>query len=133
MTTLVEIYCRFPTREAAVAHLEKVRWPHGPECVYCGATTAAHHREAGRERWQCWSCHKSFSVTVGTVFHNSHIDLQKWFLLIALMNAKKGLSSRQAALDIEVQQSTTWKMMQRVRSALKDDGKLLSGLTARYP
>lgn len=130
MTSLIEIYRRFPTREAATAHLEQVRWPHGPECVYCGATTTARHVEGGQaDRWQCWSCKKSFSATVGTIFHNSHIDLQKWFLLIALMlNAKKGLSSLQAARDIEVQQPTTWRMMHRIRKALTDDGKLLSGL-----
>jgi transposase-like protein len=130
MTSLIEIYRRFPTKEAATAHLEKVRWPHGPECVYCGATTTARHVEGGQaDRWQCWSCKKSFSATVGTIFHNSHIDLRKWFLLIALMlNAKKGLSSLQASRDIEVQQPTTWRMMHRIRKALTDDGKLLSGL-----
>jgi transposase-like protein len=130
MTSLIEIYRRFPCREAATAHLEKTRWPHGVECVYCDATTTARHAEKAKaDRWQCWTCHKSFSATVGTIFHNSHIDLQKWFLLIALMlNAKKGLSSLQASRDIEVQQPTTWKMMHRIRAALVDDGKLLTGL-----
>ena len=130
MTSLIEIYRRFPSREAATAHLEKTRWPHGVECVYCGATTTARHAEKAKaDRWQCWTCHKSFSATVGTIFHNSHIDLQKWFLLIALMlNAKKGLSSLQASRDIEVQQPTTWKMMHRIRAALVDDGRLLTGL-----
>lgn len=29
MTSLIEIYRRFPSKEAAVTHLEKVRWPKG--------------------------------------------------------------------------------------------------------
>ncbi len=130
MTSLIEIYRRFPTKEAAVAHLEKVRWPNGPHCPKCGADTVARKVEPNQaDRLQCWSCERSFSATVDTIFHNSHIDLQKWFLLIALMlNAKKGLSSMQAARDIEVQQKTTWSMMHRIRGAMKDDGRLLSGL-----
>ncbi len=130
MTSLVEIYRRFPTKEAAVAHLEQVRWPHGPECPLCGSTSTARHIEKGQtDRWQCWDCKRSFSATVGTIFHNSHVDLQRWFLLISLMlNAKKGLSAMQAARDLEMRRPTVWSMMHRIRGALKDDGRLLSGL-----
>ena len=129
MSSIVEIYRRFPTPESATAHLEKVRWGEDPHCPYCGAFTAARHNETGRSRWQCWTCNKSFSATVGTIFHNSHIDLQRWFLLISLMlNAKKGLSAMQAARYIEMRRPTVWSMMHRIRAALVDDGKLLTGL-----
>jgi hypothetical protein len=75
------------------------------------------------------SCERSFSATVGTIFHNSHIHLQRWFLLIALMlNGKKGLSAMQAARDLEMRRPTVWSMMHRIRGALVDDGALLSGL-----
>ena len=58
MTSLIEIYRRFPSREAAAAHLEKTRWPHGVECVYCDATTTARHAEKAKaDRWQCWTFH----------------------------------------------------------------------------
>ena len=133
MTSLVSIYRRFPDREAAVAHLESVRWPDGPICPYCGSPKASRNNDGSRTltaaRWQCQACKRSYSVTVGTIFHGSHIDLQRWFLLIALMlNAKKGLSSMQAARDLEMRQPTVWSMMQRVRAAMADDGALLAGL-----
>ena len=130
MTSLVEIYRRFPDREAAIAHLEQTRWPNGIHCPACGADTVARKTEAGQQdRLQCWSCKRSFSATVGTIFHNSHIDLQRWFLLISLMlNAKKGLSAMQAARDLEMRRPTVWSMMHRIRAALVDDGALLSGL-----
>lgn len=130
MTSLVEIYRRFPSREAATAHLEQVRWPDGPVCPECGADTVSRKSEPNQaDRLQCWSCERSFSATVGTIFHNSHIDLQRWFLLISLMlNAKKGLSAMQAARDLEMRRPTVWSMMHRIRAALEDDGKLLSGL-----
>jgi transposase-like protein len=129
MTGLVEIYRRFPTPEAAVAHLERVRWPEGPVCPYCGARTVARKTEKGQaDRLQCWSCRRSFSATVGTIFHKSHIDLQRWFLLILMLSAKKGLSAMQAARDLKMRRPTVWSMMHRIRRALDDDGKLLSGL-----
>lgn len=130
MTSIVEVYKRWPTTEAATAHLERVRWGDAPMCPYCGAVKVAKHSEGRRrDRWQCWICKKSFSVTVGTIFHNSHVDLQRWFLLIALMlNAKKGLSAMQAARDLEMRRPTVWSMMHRIRRALVDDGKLLAGI-----
>jgi transposase-like protein len=130
VTPLASVHRRFATKEAAIAHLEKVRWPHGPECVYCGATSVAHHAEKGQaDRLQCWSCKRSFSATVGTIFHNSHIDLRRWFLLIArMMNAKTGLSAMQAARDLEIRRPTVSSMMHRIRAAMVDDSKLLCGL-----
>jgi len=133
VTSLVAVYRRWPDRSAAIAHLEAVRWPDGPECPYCRWPGVSHNRDSSRgstaERWKCQQCLRSFSVTVGTIFHNSHIDLQRWYLLISLMlNAKKGLSAMQAARDLEMRRPTVWSMMHRIRAALKDDGKLLAGI-----
>ncbi len=129
MSSIVHIYRRFPTPESCIAHLEQVRWQGKPLCPYCGSEKCSTHKEASKTRWQCSWCKKSFSVTVGTIFHNSHIDLQRWFLLIALMfSAKKGLSAMQAARDLEMRRPTVWSMMHRIRGAMKDDGKLLSGI-----
>lgn len=133
MTGIVEIYRKFPTRQDCIAHLEKVRWSQGPLCPYCGAERVSHNRDTAREltaeRWKCQRCMRSFSVTVGTIFHNTHVDLQRWFLLISLMlSAKKGLSAMQAARDLEMRRPTVWSMMHRIRKALADDGKLLAGI-----
>lgn len=135
MISIPEVYRRWPTHDACVAHLETVRWgfPAQPVCPYCKAQKAARHNDASRgltaSRWQCWGCNRSFSVTVGTIFHNTHVDLQRWFLLISLMlNAKKGLSAMQAARDLQMRRPTVWSMMHRIRKALKDDGRLLRGL-----
>lgn len=130
MTGIIEVYRRWPTRDACIGHLERVRWGARATCPYCGADKVARHRELTRDdRWQCQRCLKSFSVTVGTIFHKSHMDLQLWFLLISLMlSAKKGLSSMQAARDLGIRQPTAWSMMMRVRKAMADDGALLRGI-----
>lgn len=130
MTSIISIYRRFPTKESCLNHLEQVRWGDTPECPYCKSEKVSRKVEIEqRSRWQCSLCRKSFSVTVGTIFHNSHVDLQRWFLLISLMfSAKKGLSAMQAARDLEMRRPTVWSMMHRIRAAMVDDGKLLAGI-----
>src|ERR1700674_5997599 len=133
MTSIVEVYRRWPTKDACIEHLEAVRRGESPTWPYCGSDRVSHNRDRTRgltaSRWKCQRCMRSFSVTVGTIFHNSHIDLQLWFLLITLMlSAKKGLSAMQAARDLEMRRPTVWSMMHRIRGAMQDDGRLLSVL-----
>lgn len=113
----------------AVAHLERVRWGGTPRCPYCDAERVSRHRERGRDdRWQCRGCLKSFSVTVGTIFHRSHVDLKKWFRLISMMRVQKSLSAAQAARDLEMRMPTVWSMMRRIRGALAGGDRLLQRL-----
>lgn len=133
MTSVVEVYRRWPTKEDCIAHLEAVRWGGHPLCPYCRADRVSRNRDSTRSltaaRWKCQRCLRSFSVTVGTIFQSSHIDLQRWFLLISLMlAAKKGLSAMQAARDLDMRRPTVWSMMHRVRRAMVDDGTLLAGI-----
>ena len=127
MTSIVEVYRRWPTKDDCVQHLEAVRWGESPTCPYCGAVAVSRNRDSARSltasRWKCQRCLRSFSVTVGTIFHNSHVDLQIWFLLITTMlGAKKGLSALQAARDLDMRAKTVLSMMHRVRKALADKG-----------
>ena len=102
MTSIIEIYKKYPTQADCLAHLEKVRWGESPSCAYCGADTVCKKVEPDRRpRLQCWSCHKSFSVTVGTIFHNSHVDLQKWFgIIFLLLNEKISLLKISQMIEI---------------------------------
>jgi len=126
---IIQIFKQFPTQESCVKYLEKLRWGKIPICVYCGSTNTNPLNQEGRFRHYCNGCCKAFSVTVGTIFHGTHVPLQKWFLLISLMqNAKKGLSACQAARDIEMNRPTVWSMMHRIRRAMGSDNSLLLGI-----
>jgi transposase-like protein len=113
---LKDVFNTFKTQEDCIAFLEARRWNGKPICPYCKSdVTHAHFK-----RHQCNKCHKSFSVTVGTIFHRTHVELQQWFALIVLMmNAKKGLSSLQASRDLGMRPATVWSMMHRIRNAFK--------------
>lgn len=123
---LLKIISEFKTQQDCINHLEAVKWNGVPKCPYCGSTnTNPLVKEA---RHHCNGCRKSFSITVGTIFHHTHIELQKWFLLISLMmNAKKSLSACQASRDLGMRRTTIWKMMHKIREALKSGNKDLLG------
>jgi transposase-like protein len=127
---ILEITKKFSTQKKCLDHLEKVRWNGEIKCVYCDSDKVCKHTEKNKERLQCWNCKKSFSVTVGTIFHHTHIELQKWFLVMSLMlNARKGASSCQIARDLGMRQPTVWSMMLRIRKAMKgSQADLLNGI-----
>lgn len=114
---IISIFGRFPAQSDCIAHLERVRWRDGPTCPYCGSDrVTAMPKEA---RHHCNNCKTSFSVTVGTIFHRTHLPLQKWFLAISLvLNAKKGISARQLSRDLEVNKNTAWRMAMQIGRAM---------------
>lgn len=131
---IIELFQSFQTQQQAIEHLEKVRWHGQPVCPYCGSLNAGRHASPDRDiaRWQCRDCGRAFSVTIGTIFHGTHVPLRDWFLVLALMlNAKKSASSYQIARDLGKRRPTVWSMMHRIRTAMAADPqqeKLLYGI-----
>ena len=124
---IVQVFEQFPTQEDCIAHLEQVRWEGEPVCPYCGSANTARNQH----RHRCYNCKTSFSVTVGTIFHHTHLLLQKWFLAIMLMlNAKKGLSALQLSRDLDVNKNTAWRVAMQIRKAMTqaEQRSLLTGI-----
>lgn len=119
-----EIIRRWPDRETAMAHLEKVRWNGNVVCPYCGSEKTCTHasKDKTMARWQCQECTRAFSATVGTIFHHTHLPLNTWFIALAIMlNAKKNVSNAQLARDLGLPYKTTWSLALRIRSAMMSD------------
>lgn len=124
---LVSIYKKFPTEADCIAHLERVRWQGKPLCPYCKSDRTTPAKTGYRHH--CNGCNTSFSITVDTIFHHTHLDLQKWFLAISLvLNAKRGISARHLARDLEVNRNTAWFMGMRIRNAMFEQVELLKGI-----
>lgn len=124
---IIQIYKRFPTHVDCIKHLEQVRWNNIPKCPYCQSTKQSPVKTG--LRYHCNTCNTSYSVTVGTIFHKTHLDLQKWFLAVSLvLNAKKGYSARQLGRDIEVTKDTAWRMFMQIRKALIEQHELMEGI-----
>ena len=124
---IIQIFKQFPTQEDCIAYLEKARWGGKPVCPYCRSTGTA----PNQHRHRCYNCKTSFSVTVGTIFHRTHLPLQKWFLAIMLiLNAKKGLSALQLSRDLDVNKNTAWRIAMQIRKAMTqaEQRQLLTGI-----
>ncbi len=112
--------------EAARAHLEAQRWPHGPYCPHCGEAdniACLEGKAAVKGLYNCRSCRTKFSVTVGTVFESSHIGLAKWMLAFRLMaSSKKGISALQLQRTLDLKSyKSAWFMAHRIREAMADN------------
>jgi len=125
---IIQIYEIFPTQKDCIKHIEKVLWNNKSTCPYCKSTKSTQSKNG--KRYHCNNCNTSYSVTVGTIFHKTKIDLQKWFLAIYLvLNTKKGISSRQLSRDLDVNKNTGWFLLMRIRKEMLQNAKLLTGIT----
>lgn len=108
---LKSIYKVFKTEIDCIKFLQEALWPNSPVCPYCKTSFFTPIKNS--TRYHCNKCNSSFSVTVGTMFHRTRCDVQKWFMAILLMSEKK-LSVRELADKIEVTKDTAWLMMERM-------------------
>jgi transposase-like protein len=125
---LVELIDRFHSEDSCRARLEELRWPEGAECPRCDSKSV--NRLEDRYQYQCRSCRYQFSVTAGTIFHDTHLPLWKWFLAVYLIvESKKGISANQLKRMIGVTYKTAWYLAHRIRDALNEvDAQLLRGI-----
>jgi transposase-like protein len=125
----------FHDEEAARAHLETIRWPHGPFCPHCGSVENITRLQGESHRLglhQCNACRGHFTVTNGSVMERSHIPLAKWVLGFHLMAAsKKGVSAHQLHRMIHVTYKTAWFMAHRIREAMRDEAPAPLGGTGK--
>ncbi|QIZ70856.1 transposase [Oxynema aestuarii] len=107
--------------------LEKIRWNGKPTCPYCGSDNSTPLKN--ENRYHCNQCFTSYSVTVGTLFHKTHIELSKWFRAINLvLNSPTNISVRQLAREIEVNKNTASSMIARIRKAAIEEREFLYSL-----
>jgi transposase-like protein len=116
----------------AIEFVEASVWPNGPVCPHCGGTTRL-GRLAGKSTrigtLKCYECRKPFTVKIGTIFEDSHIELKLWLQAIFLIaSSKKGISSNQLHRILGITLKSAWFMSHRIRLAMdKDVGKLGEG------
>jgi transposase-like protein len=114
------------TEERCRAYLEAMRWPEGVLCPRCESSDTA--RLEARKKFYCRTCRYHFSVTSGTLFHNSHLPTWKWFLTISLMiQSEDGLPANQLVDLLGVTYKTAWFAEHRVRAALQGGRGTRSG------
>ena len=117
------------TDKQARKYLESIRWSKGVVCPHCNSkksfklTAKKGSKKPVRNGvYKCSSCRKQFSVTVGTIFENSHIPLNKWLIAIYLIcSSKKGISSNQLHRMLDITYKSAWFMSHRIRYAMEQN------------
>jgi transposase-like protein len=117
----------FDTEAECRAYMEELRWPNGIECPRCkGKVISRIHK---RDQFDCDSCRYQFSVMSGTIFHDSHLPLPKWFVAVLLIcESRKGMSANQLKRILGVSYKTAWYLCHRIRAAMQEaDRPVLDG------
>src|SRR6266850_2864427 len=108
---------QFGSEEKCRAFMEALRWPKGVKCPRCESEKV--WRIKARPQFDCESCRYQFSATAGTVFHDSHLPLWKWFLAIYILcESKKGISALQLKRMLGTSYETAWYLCHRIREAM---------------
>ena len=117
---LISVIDRFSCNVTCADTLEELRWPNGVCCTRCGSLRVSENPE--KNKWRCKDCRYKFTVTSGTILHDSHLALRKWFLAIYLMcESKKGMSANQLHRTLGVSYKTAWYLCHRIREAMGND------------
>lgn len=118
--TFIEAVRYFGDSDRTLKMAVDMRWPSGVHCPTCGRTDVRFITT--RRLWECKEKHakRQFSAKVGTIFEDSALPLDKWFVAIwSVANCKNGISTYELARAIGVTQKTAWHMLHRIRLAMQ--------------
>jgi len=120
-TTLLEAVRYFSDLDVCIEFVAKMRWPDGIKCPHCDCEQVYYIKT--RRIWKCKDCKKQFSAKAGTIFQDSHIELDKWLPAMWMATCmKNGVSSHELGRVLGVTQKTAWYMLDRIRLAMQVSG-----------
>jgi len=120
---ILKLMDNFHSEDACREALEDLRWPDGVICPRCHSKSISHIRKY--DIYDCNSCRYQFSVKSGTIFHDSHLPLRKWFVAVFLMvESRKGISANQLKRVLKVSYKTAWYLSHRIREAMTVDNPM---------
>jgi len=135
---LIDVTQNFKSDDDCLAYMESMRWPDGIRCPTCGSDHVSKitRKSTGKnKRTRIYQClekctmnakgemvNAQFSATSGTLFNDSHLSLQKWFMAVAMVvDAKKGVSANQLKEHLGIgSYRTSWYMAHRIRKAMEE-------------
>ncbi len=119
--SLIEAVRYFSDPKVCFNAMLAVKWPDGKVvCPKCGGDKIGVITSRSKLQCKAVECRKQFSVKTGTIFEDSPLGLDKWFVAIwSIANAKNGISSHELGRALNVTQKTAWFMLHRVRTAMR--------------
>src|SRR5579859_8149375 len=116
--TLIEAVRYFADPDQCHAYMRELKWPEGSKCPKCGHDQLTEVKT--RRLIRCKACRKQFSAKVGTIFEDSPLGLDKWFVGVwYIANCKNGASSSELARALGITQKSAWFVLHRIRAAMR--------------
>ena len=119
--TFREFRVWFPDDAACRAYLERVRWSNGPRCPRCPDAKVWTLKPPF---YRCADCGYDFTVTVGTLFADTHLPLSLWFeAMWYVVNQKNGASALGVQRVLGMSYPTAWRWLHKLRRAMVRPGR----------
>jgi transposase-like protein len=121
---------QFNTQKECLLYFEKLRWGKKVCCPYCcSEKTHPSKNEPGRHF--CYSCVKSFSVLVGTIFEDTRLNIPIWINIAKeMLKSKNIIPSKLLSERFGITVKTAWLTAMKIRCAMIDNESSLHGLLA---
>jgi hypothetical protein len=118
---VIEAVRHFADRDACQAYMVSVKWPDGKiTCPKCGGEKIGFISTRQLYRCNVKGCRKQFSCKVGTIFEDSPLGLDKWFVAVwQIANCKNGISRLELHRALGITQKTAWFILHRIRLAMR--------------
>ena len=114
-SSIIDLIAKFPTEQHCIDHLTAIRWNGDVKSPFI--TDSKVYKCAGN-KYKCKESGKYFNVRTATIFEDTKMPLQKWFMALYIFSShKKGISSHQLAKDLDITQKSAWFVLHRLRYA----------------
>lgn len=118
-SSIIQLVNTFNTEQKCIDYLQQLRWVDGIISPF-DATSVVYVCKGNK--FKCKNTGKYFNVRTGTMFDDTKMPLQKWFMGIYIVAShKKGISSHQLSRDLGITQKSAWFMLHRIRYTLGMD------------
>jgi hypothetical protein len=112
-TSLPEFQRVFPNDRACATYLERLRWPEGFACPKCGVVGEPYRFAARPGVMRCRSCKANVSLTAGTVMHDTHLALTRWFRAAWLVTRDPRMTAADLMRELDLTRHETAHSMRR--------------------
>lgn len=112
--SISELILAFPTEMSCRKHLEDLRW-NGTIISPFDSNSKVY--VCKQNQYRCSNTKKYFNVKTNTLFHNSNLSLQKWFIAIWLVTTnQKNITSVALARTLKITQKSSWFVLKKINA-----------------
>ena len=113
--TIQDFFKAFPDDDTCLGYLMKLRHGEVLECPKCGKT-GKFHRVRRHPAFECAWCGFEIFPMVGTMFHRSHVPLQKWFYALYLFTTtRRGVPAKEIQRQLGISYPSALRMTHKIR------------------